>query len=177
MFIAGAGTSGRTGRRSQRWRRFEVAGYGFVQFQPSELAKLALVLFAADVLARREGKLDWVYRAGPVLIAMGLFVVLILKQPDMGTAVVLCCIGGAVLFAAGMPVLPMLALGAVGGLAGYLLASSVELPSGPAHVVPKPFRACEHNGVPIGPGPHSARRGALGRHRDRPELGELGLPA
>ncbi len=113
--------AGRSAGGASRW-----LGTGSLQFQPSELAKLALVLFAADVLARREGKLDWVYRAGPVLIAMGLFVVLILMQPDMGTAVVLCCIGGAVLFAAGMPVLPMLTLGAVGGSAGYLLASSVS---------------------------------------------------
>ena len=113
--------AGRTAGGASRW-----LGTGSLQFQPSELAKLALVLFAADVLARREGKLDWVYRAAPVLIAMGIFVVLILKQPDMGTAVVLCCIGAAVLFAAGMPALPMLVLGAVGGSAGYLVASSVS---------------------------------------------------
>jgi cell division protein FtsW len=126
MFITAAAllavlVAGRSAGGASRW-----LGTGSLQFQPSELAKLALVIFAADVLARREGKLDWVYRAGPVLIAMGVFVVLILMQPDMGTAVVLCCIGAAVLFAAGMPVVPMLTLGAVGLSSGYVLASSVS---------------------------------------------------
>ena len=126
MFIAGASllavlVAGRSAGGASRW-----LGTGSLQFQPSELAKLALVLFAADVLARREGKLDWVYRAGPVLIAMGIFAILILKQPDMGTAVVLCCAGAAVLFVAGMPVFPMLTLGAVGGCAGSVLAVSAS---------------------------------------------------
>jgi cell division protein FtsW len=87
---------------------------------------LALVLFAADVLARREGKRDWAYRAGPVIIVLGIFAVLIMKQPDMGTAVVLCCAGAAVLFVAGMPVLAMMGLGAVGALGGVVLAVSAS---------------------------------------------------
>jgi cell division protein FtsW len=115
----------RSGRRAQcgasRW-----LGTGSLQFQPSELAKLALVLFAADVLSRREGKRDWAYRAGPVIIALGIFAILIMKQPDMGTAVVLCCAGAAVLFVAGMPVLPMLALAGAGALGGGVLAISAS---------------------------------------------------
>ena len=113
--------AGRSAGGASRW-----LGTGSLQFQPSELAKLGLVLFAADVLARREGKRDWAYRAGPVLITMGIFVALILKQPDMGTAVVLCCAGAAVLFAAGMPVLPMVGLGAITALGGYLVATSAS---------------------------------------------------
>jgi cell division protein FtsW len=101
-------------------------GRGSFQFQPSELAKLALVLFAADVLSRREGKRDWLYRAGPVLVAMGSFVLLIMKQPDMGTAVVMCCIGGAVLFTAGVPLRAMLGMASVAGLVGYAFASSAS---------------------------------------------------
>ena len=71
MFLAGAAllavlVVGRSAGGASRW-----LGTGSLQFQPSELAKLALVLFAADVLARREGKRDWVYRAAPVVIAWG----------------------------------------------------------------------------------------------------------
>lgn len=126
MLVAGAALAcvllaGRSAGGASRW-----LGTGPYQFQPSELAKLALVLFAADVLARREADKDWVYRAAPVLIAMAACVVLILKQPDMGTAVVLCCIGGAVLFTAGMPIRPLLGMGAVAGLGGYLVASSAS---------------------------------------------------
>jgi cell division protein FtsW len=113
--------AGRSAGGASRW-----LGTGSLQFQPSELAKLALVLFAADVLARREGKRDWAYRAGPVIIVLGIFAVLIMKQPDMGTAVVLCCAGAAVLFVAGMPVLAMMGLGAVGALGGVVLAVSAS---------------------------------------------------
>jgi cell division protein FtsW len=112
---------GRSAGGASRW-----LGSGTFGFQPSELAKLALVLFAADVLARRETSSDWIYRFIPVLLAMGAFVILIMKQPDMGTAVVLCCTGGAVLFAAGMPAWPLLGLGALTGLGGYLFAGSAN---------------------------------------------------
>jgi cell division protein FtsW len=126
MFVAAASlvgvlVAGRSAGGASRW-----LGSGSFQFQPSELAKLALVLFAADVLARREGKRDWVYRATPVLLIMGGFVVLIMRQPDMGTAVVVCCAGAAVLFAAGMPVRTMALLGAIGAAAAYVLATSVS---------------------------------------------------
>jgi cell division protein FtsW len=119
--LVGVLVAGRSAGGASRW-----LGTGSYQFQPSELAKLALVLFAADVLARREGKKTWGYRAAPVVIVMGGFVVLIMKQPDMGTAVVMCCIGAGVLFAAGMPLRPMLGLGACGAFAGYVLATSAS---------------------------------------------------
>ena len=112
---------GRSAGGASRW-----LGSGAFQFQPSEMAKLALVVFSADVLARREGKRGWAYRAGPVVVIIAILCVLIMKQPDMGTAVVICCTGAAVLFQAGMPVLPMLGLGVSGGLAGYMAASSAS---------------------------------------------------
>jgi len=126
MLLAGAALLavlfvGRSAGGASRW-----LGTGAFGFQPSELAKLALVLFAADVLSRRESTPDWVYRASPVVLGMAAFVILIIKQPDMGTAVVLCCCGAAVLFAAGMPAGPLVGLGAVGGLAGYVVASSAS---------------------------------------------------
>lgn len=126
LFVTAAGllavlVVGRSAGGASRW-----LGSGPYQFQPSELAKLALVLFAADVLARREGQKDWFYRTTPVVLTIGLFVVLIIAQPDMGTAVVMCCIGAAVLFAAGMPVRTMAAMGAGGGMAGYVLATSAR---------------------------------------------------
>jgi cell division protein FtsW len=126
MVLAGASLVavlfvGRSAGGASRW-----LGTGTFGFQPSELAKLALVLFAADVLSRRENAPDWVYRAAPVLLGMVAFVLLIMKQPDMGTAVVLCCCGAAVLFTAGMPAAPLLGLGAVGGLLGYLVAGSAS---------------------------------------------------
>lgn len=108
---------GRSAGGAARW-----IGAGPIEFQPSELAKLAVVLFAADVLARREGKGDWRYRAGPVLIVTCGLALLILKQPDMGTAVVVAAVGLAVLFAAGVPLSWVGGAGALAALSGLVLA-------------------------------------------------------
>ncbi|MGH9076071.1 MAG: putative lipid II flippase FtsW [Acidimicrobiales bacterium] len=78
-------------------------GVSSLQLQPSEFAKLALVLFAADLLDRRAGRRRWLYRIGPVLAAVFGLVVLVMLQPDMGTSLVLAVIALAVLFAAGCP--------------------------------------------------------------------------
>ena len=95
-------------------------GTSSVQVQPSELAKLALILFAADVLDRRSGKGDWKYQAGPVLAMMLLLAALVMAQPDMGTTLVLVVIAVAMLFTAGLPGRGLAGMGAVGG-AGLLL--------------------------------------------------------
>jgi len=112
---------GRSAGGAARW-----LGAGPLTVQPSELAKLALVLFSADVLARREGKRSWLYRAGPVLVVMACMAVLVIAQPDMGTAMVICLIGAAMLFTAGMPVRQLLGLGLGGGAGAYVLARSVS---------------------------------------------------
>jgi cell division protein FtsW len=95
-------------------------GTSLVQVQPSELAKLALVLFAADVLDRRAARRDWRYQMVPVIAALGLLILLVMAQPDMGTALVLACIAVAMLIIAGIPIKP---LGGVlaGGVGAFLL--------------------------------------------------------
>ena len=72
---------------SSRW-----VGFGQFRLQPSELMKLALTLFAADFITRRLDE-DAADRRiiGPLLIVTGFACVLILAQPDMGTAMVLGC--------------------------------------------------------------------------------------
>ena len=83
---------------SSRW-----IGAGPLKIQPSELSKLAFCLFAADLVARRAGAEDErrqiVY---PLFTILGIFAILILKQPDMGTTVVLSAIGLSVLWASGI---------------------------------------------------------------------------
>ena len=98
-------------------------GASSIQLQPSELAKMALILFAADVLDRRAGR-DWKYRSAPVLAIVGLLIVLVMAQPDMGTTMVLVCIAAAMLFTAGMPLKPMAGLAGAGVVVGYLLAKA-----------------------------------------------------
>jgi cell division protein FtsW len=79
-------------------------GAGPVQFQPSELLKLALVLYAAQLLAARPKSVRTIGGLfKPLLIVVMLACGLLLKQPDMGTAMVICFAIGALLVAAGTP--------------------------------------------------------------------------
>ncbi len=88
---------------SSRW-----IGLGPLRVQPSELMKLAMAVFAADLLARRADRLE---RTNAVVVPLlGLLAVsglLVLKQPDMGTALVLAFITFALLFAGGVPLRPV----------------------------------------------------------------------
>jgi cell division protein FtsW len=97
-------------------------GTSSLQLQPAELAKLTLILFAADVLDRRAGKRDWRYQMIPVIAVLVLLVVLVMAQPDMGTAIVLGCIGVALMITAGIPFKPLGFLLAGGTAAAVLLA-------------------------------------------------------
>jgi cell division protein FtsW len=105
---------------SHRWIKV-----GPITVQPSETAKLVMVLFVAYMLEKRvrEGK-EW----GQVLLPLGLYfgfaAALILIQPDLGTVVVLGVILGSVLLIAGLPWKWLGALGAVGLLAFLVLAFS-----------------------------------------------------
>jgi cell division protein FtsW len=95
---------GVTAGGSSRW-----IGFGQFRIQPSELMKLALIIFVADLLTRRVDKTaDTKSVILPVLIILGIAALLILKQPDMGTALVLCCVAFGMLFMGGVPVRPIL---------------------------------------------------------------------
>src|SRR5437868_9961866 len=73
---------------SRRW-----LGAGIFRFQPSELAKLALLLYAADLVSRRAAELhDWRRIVRPVVVVLGGFTLLVMKQPDLGSAMVLALI-------------------------------------------------------------------------------------
>jgi cell division protein FtsW len=83
---------------ARRW--FNVGGLGI---QPSELAKIACVLFTALILERRMHRIDeFRYALLPIAIVVGVLVALILQQPDLGTAVSLLLIVGTMVFAAGL---------------------------------------------------------------------------
>jgi cell division protein FtsW len=97
-------------------------GTASVQLQPSELAKLTLVLFAADILDRRAARRDWRYQMVPVIAVLVLLVLLVMAQPDMGTTMVLACIAVAMLFTAGIPLKPLGGLLAGGAVTAIFFA-------------------------------------------------------
>jgi cell division protein FtsW len=83
---------------ARRW--FGIAGIGV---QPSEFAKLAMIFFVAAILERRMDRIDDVrHSLLPVAIVLGGVVGLIMLQPDLGTAVSIIVIVGAMVFAAGI---------------------------------------------------------------------------
>ena len=84
---------------ARRW-----IGPGPFQFQPSELMKLALVLYAATLLAKRPQRVhDLRELAKPLLLVVGGACLLVVTQPDLGTAMVIAFTTCALLIAAGIP--------------------------------------------------------------------------
>ncbi|MHB1534698.1 MAG: putative lipid II flippase FtsW [Acidimicrobiales bacterium] len=108
---------GRSAGGASRW-----LGTSSIEIQPSEIAKLALVFFAADVLERRRHKRDWRYQMMPVVWVLVVLGALIIKQPDMGTTMVLAIIALAMLFTAGLPAKPLLGLVGAAAATGGLVA-------------------------------------------------------
>jgi cell division protein FtsW len=82
-----------------RWIRFG----GFFTFQPSELAKPVTVLFLAWFLHTRLGAMrDWKHTLLKASVMPVLFILLIVKEPDLGTALVVFGVTGLMLLLAGM---------------------------------------------------------------------------
>jgi cell division protein FtsW len=84
---------------AKRW-----LGAGPLQFQPSEIMKLSLVLYAAGLLAGKPRRLQTLKGVvSPLLLVAGAAALLIASQPDLGTALVICFTMSAMLVAAGVP--------------------------------------------------------------------------
>lgn len=91
---------------------------GPFRLQPSEIAKLAVVIWAADVLARKESLLTrWSHLLVPLFPIVGLILLLVLMGGDVGNSLILSGIVAGVLFAAGAPFRLFAALGALGAVA------------------------------------------------------------
>ena len=88
-------------------RRWFIVGPA--SFQPSELAKLALCLFAAAYLARRKPPQTFGQLAKPLGILTAVFAGLIVVEPDLGTTITLCGMMLAIFLVAGVPVRLLLA--------------------------------------------------------------------
>jgi cell division protein FtsW len=76
-------------------------GGGFLQIQPSEIAKVALILYGADLLANKPKRARSIEGFMPFLVVAGLSCVLIMAEPDMGTTMVITFAVAATLVAAG----------------------------------------------------------------------------
>jgi cell division protein FtsW len=91
---------------ARRW-----IGASSISFQPSEFAKLALVIYLAAMLATRGERIVSLVRGlFPLCIPVALMAVLVLKEPDMGTTSLLVMIAFAMFFSAGARITHLFAI-------------------------------------------------------------------
>lgn len=87
-----------TSHHAHRWVRLQS-----LTFEPSELSKLVLVLFLAYFLDLRKGQVnDFAHTLAPLGLLIGLTVALVIKEPDLGTALAILFVALAMLFTAGI---------------------------------------------------------------------------
>jgi cell division protein FtsW len=108
---------------AKRWIQF---GGLPMQLQPSEVAKLAFILYLADWCSTKGDKVrDFSYGLIPFGIMLGLLAGLVMLEPDMGTTLVIFAIGVTVYFVSGAAVLHM-GLGLLFAVFGFALVAMVE---------------------------------------------------
>jgi cell division protein FtsW len=89
---------GKVVNQSRRW-----IPLGVMNFQPGELAKLAITMYAANYMVRRMDTRENFLRAVmPMLLAVAFAGTLLLRQPDMGTFIVMAAIALGILFLGGV---------------------------------------------------------------------------
>ena len=106
---------------SRRW-----LGAGPLQFQPSELAKLALVLYAALLISGDPRRVRSLAGVRPLIVLAGVMACLVVVEPDLGTALVICLTLGALLVVGGVSMRHLMALFA--GLATLALIAALLEP-------------------------------------------------
>ncbi|ASK28252.1 rod shape-determining protein RodA [Neisseria chenwenguii] len=97
LLLVGVEVAGVTVNGSTRW-----LDVGIGRIQPSEIMKIALPMTVAWYFQRYEGRLKWYHYIVAILL-MAVPVALILKQPDLGTSVLIMASGLFVVFFAGLP--------------------------------------------------------------------------
>jgi cell division protein FtsW len=117
LFVFGAPVNG-----ARRWYRA-----GMISVQPSEFAKIAVVLYVADFVRRKREVLSR-FRHGllPPLVVVGAVAGLVLMQPDFGTAFLIGLVAMTMLICAGIRMAHVVPLAAIGGPVLFLLLRMKE---------------------------------------------------
>ncbi len=113
---------------SRSWIRFQG---GLFSMQPSEIAKLAIIVYFANWLSRRGRQVGNVaYGLVPFGVMLGMVCGLVMLEPDTGSTVVLLMIGGLVYFAAGANLWHILLAAGIGGVACWAVLYGFDLNNG-----------------------------------------------
>jgi len=108
--LAGVFVVGKSQLGSQRWYQL-----GPLQVQPSEFAPIAVIFALALYVERSQGTLTWKKTAAMIALA-GVPMLLVIKQPDLGTGIVIGVIAAMILVVAGVPLRYLLVIAVVGVL-------------------------------------------------------------
>ncbi len=88
---------GKVSSGARRW-----FGFGPINFQPSEYAKVAMIIYLADLFTRKRAMMRSFWHGFlPAILVMGLMCALIIKQPDLGNTVLVAVITMSMYFVAG----------------------------------------------------------------------------
>lgn len=122
VLIPGIGSI-RNGSRS--W--FGIGGLGI---QPSEFAKIGLIIYTAKYLSRNQKMMKDVKKGAlPIFIVIGLFFLLIMLEPDFGTAMVIALTLICLIFISGLKISFFVKLGVLGlaGIVGLIIAAPYRM--------------------------------------------------
>jgi rod shape determining protein RodA len=111
LLLIGVLAMGEVGKGAQRW-----LDLGLVRFQPSELVKLAVPMMLAWFISKRPLPLNWIQLTLSLLLT-AVPAALIVRQPDLGTAILVAAAGIFAIFFAGLSwrlIIVLVASGAIG---------------------------------------------------------------
>lgn len=110
LILIGVLLFGTTVRGTAGWISF-----GFFQVQPVEIAKVTLVIFLASFISQKKSELSEWARVIASLILSSILIFLVLKQPDLGSSLVLAAIWGGMILASGLRAKHLIVLCVLGG--------------------------------------------------------------
>ncbi|MDI6774712.1 MAG: rod shape-determining protein RodA [Verrucomicrobiota bacterium] len=110
---------------ARRWLQV----YGSLRIQPSEVAKFAILLLLARVLSRPESDHRKPAAFARLAAIVGLPFVLILKEPDLASALILAPVSGIMMFVGGVPMRYLLALAGAAAAGALLIVAVLFLPA------------------------------------------------
>ena len=122
VLIPGIGTV-RNGSRS--W--FGIGGLGI---QPSEFAKIGLIIYTAKYLERNQRNMKDIKKGAlPIFLIIGIFFLLIMLEPDFGTAMVITLTLVCLIFVSGLKISFFVKLGIIGllGIVGLIIAAPYRM--------------------------------------------------
>lgn len=110
LILGGVLLFGTTIRGTAGWISF-----GFFQVQPVEITKVTLIIFLASFISQKKSELGEWSRVIASLILSSILIFLVLKQPDLGSSLVLAAIWGGMILASGLRMKHLIVLGIMGG--------------------------------------------------------------